>query len=72
MVELMNLSDADLAAQARAVREEKLRRAGKEHSCAKCGAGFYGRADARYCSVACRVAACRVRSRTAPATRGSR
>jgi hypothetical protein len=72
MVELTDLSDADLAEQMRSLREEKLRRAGKAHSCAKCGAEFYGRADARYCSAACRVAACRVRSRTAPATRGSR
>lgn len=72
MVELIDLSDADLAAQIRLLREEKLRRVGKAHSCTKCGVEFYGRADARYCSGACRVAACRVRSRTAHAKRHSK
>jgi hypothetical protein len=74
MVELMALSDDDLAAQIRGLREEQLRRAGKNHACAQCGAEFHARVGARYCSGNCRVAAFRARSREAVTarTRGTR
>lgn len=72
MTELVTLSDADLAVQLRWLREEQLRRAGKTHSCMQCSAEFHARAGARYCSGACRVAAFRLRSRKASATRGPR
>lgn len=67
MVELVTLSDGDLATQIRGLRQEQLRRAGKKHACVQCGAEFHARVGARYCSGGCRVAAFRVRSREAAA-----
>ena len=60
---LTNVSDADLAARVHRLRHEQLRRAGKSHSCDKCGDLFYARMGALYCSGACRIAAYRARER---------
>jgi len=59
------MSDADLARRIRRLRGEQLRRVGRTHTCARCGAEFHARSGARYCSGACRVAAFRIRARTA-------
>ena len=65
------MSDADLARRIRRLRGEQLRRAGRTHTCARCGGEFHARSGARYCSGACRVAAFRNRARAAdPAGRG--
>jgi hypothetical protein len=37
-----------------------------EHTCARCGAHFYGRAGARYCSKPCRQKAYRQRTKATP------
>ena len=61
-----SLSNDELVAQIRRLRYEQMRRAGKTHRCARCGSLFVARADARYCSSACRVATFRATPLSAP------
>jgi len=63
MANLAAMSDADLKRRIRRLRVEQLRRDGKAHVCAQCGSNFHARRGASYCSVRCRVAACRDRAR---------
>lgn len=41
------------------VRTELLRRRGQERQCVRCGAAFYAKQSARFCSGRCRVASFR-------------
>lgn len=57
MWNMRGYSDAELDSIGAALKDERARRAGLLKTCAQCGSEFAGRADARFCSGACRVAA---------------
>lgn len=70
MSKLGTLSDDELAVRIQRLRREQLRRAGKSHTCARCGVTFIARAGALYCSGACRVAKFRATATSNTSTEG--
>lgn len=57
MTDLSSLSTEALTRLDANLRRERLVRKESWHTCARCELRFIGRADARYCSTRCRVAA---------------
>ena len=62
-MKLAEISDGELSIRIRDLRREQLRRAGGMRTCLDCMKPFTARRGARYCSGACRVRACRLRTK---------
>lgn len=65
MLDVTQVSEDELTRLAHQVRQERMRRRGLTITCLRCGAQTVARADAKFCSTRCRVAAHRAGRRSA-------